>query len=172
MKLSVIIPVYNEEKTIKEIIDKVKKVDLNKEIIIVDDGSTDHTKEILRKIENNKIKVIRHIRNKGKGAAVRTGIRHATGDLILIQDADLEYNPANYNKLIRPITEKNAKVVYGYRKIKKQLRMYPLYYIGNISLYPYTPYTPYLPYSPIGNSIMNNNILFNRQKYNLHCAHS
>ncbi|OGM31294.1 glycosyl transferase [Candidatus Woesebacteria bacterium RIFCSPHIGHO2_01_FULL_44_21] len=121
MKLSVIIPVFNEEKTVAELISKVQKVKLRKEIIVVNDGSYDNTSSILKKFKN--IKVLNHKGNKGKGAAVRTGIRYATGDILLIQDADLEYNPEDYERLVKPIVERKAKVVYGSR-LKKYLLVF------------------------------------------------
>lgn len=123
MKLSVIVPVFNEEKTIKEIIKRVKKVKFQKEIIVVDDGSTDKTKQIVRSIRN--IKLVEHKKNLGKGTAVRTGIKIAKGDIILIQDADLEYDPNDYEKLIKPIVSGKTKVVYGSR-----LKNYPLILFG------------------------------------------
>jgi glycosyltransferase involved in cell wall biosynthesis len=116
MKLSIIIPVYNEEKTIEELISIVKKVDtkdIQKEIIAVDDGSKDNTLNILKKVKD--IKLIVHKKNSGKGAATRTGIKHSTGDIIIIQDADLEYDPNDYYKLIKPIIDGKTKVVYGSR---------------------------------------------------------
>lgn len=117
MKLSIIIPCYNEEKTIKEIIkriflySKIKK----KEIIIVDDGSTDGTKKILKKLKHKIIKVIYHKKNSGKGKAIQTALKHITGKIVLIQDADLEYHPKDYQKLVKPIKEKKYLVVYGSR---------------------------------------------------------
>ena len=140
MKLSIIIPVYNEEKHILEVIGKVKKVKLNniiKEIIVVDDFSTDSTKKILSELKDSSLKIFFHQKNHGKGAAIRTALKHATGDIILIQDADLEYNPKEYPKLLKPIIENKTKVVYGSRleTIKKDLKnMYKLHYIGNIFL--------------------------------------
>lgn len=117
MKLSIIVPVYNEEKTVKEIIRRVMAVPLSieKEIIIVDDFSTDSTKEILKKIDNKNINIVYHSKNQGKGSAIRTGIKYTTGDIIIIQDADLEYNPEEYPKLIQPILDGKTKVVYGSR---------------------------------------------------------
>jgi len=117
MKLSVIIPVYNEEKTVKEIINKVKSVnlDIEKEIIIVDDSSKDSTRDILKKIKDDSIKVYYHEKNKGKGAAVRTGLNNSSGEIIVIQDADLEYNPKEYPLLLDPILNGKEKVVYGSR---------------------------------------------------------
>ena len=140
MKLAVIIPGYNEEKTIAEVINRVKKVgigSIKKEIIVVDDFSKDKTREILLKLKDSSVKILFHEKNKGKGAAIRTGLQHATGDIILIQDADLEYNPEEYPKLLKPILDGDAKVVYGSRLdvIKKNLeKMYKLHYFGNVFL--------------------------------------
>ena len=139
-KLSIIIPVYNEEKTILEVINRVKKVKLKnikKEIIIVDDFSTDDTKKILTKLKDGSLKIFFHHGNQGKGAAIRTGLKYASGDIILIQDADLEYNPEEYENLLKPIMENKTKVVYGSRiaAIKKNLKnMYKMHYLGNIIL--------------------------------------
>jgi glycosyltransferase involved in cell wall biosynthesis len=117
MKLSVIIPVYNERSTIDEIIRRVEAVDLASEIIIVDDGSQDGTRDRLHEIAASDplVHVILHEANQGKGAAVQTGIRAASEDLIIIQDADLEYDPRDYPKLLQPIEEGLADVVYGSR---------------------------------------------------------
>lgn len=116
MKISVIIPAYNERNTIEEIIRRVQASSLVDEIIIVDDGSNDGTREILRSWdEKGKLRVVFHERNQGKGAAVATGIRTATGDVLLIQDADLEYDPRDYPNLLKPIQEGLADVVYGSR---------------------------------------------------------
>jgi glycosyltransferase involved in cell wall biosynthesis len=115
MKLSVIIPVYNENTTIEKIVDQVDKVAINKEIIIVDDGSNDGTRETLRTLNTSTIKTVFHEKNRGKGAAIRTGLTYVTGDIVIIQDADLEYNPQEYPKLLQPIIEGKTKVVYGSR---------------------------------------------------------
>jgi glycosyltransferase involved in cell wall biosynthesis len=116
MKLSVIIPIYNEVKTINEIVNRVKATGLADEILAVDDGSTDGSREVLTKLnDSGMIKVILHESNQGKGKAVRTGIQNASGDLLLIQDADLEYDPREYPVLLRPIQEGIADVVYGSR---------------------------------------------------------
>jgi len=147
MKLSIIIPVYNEEKTLLKLLKKVEEVNLpsfkgkiiEKEIILVDDCSKDKSREILRGIEK-KHKVFYHKENMGKGAALRTGFEHITGDIILVQDADLEYNPEDYPKLIKPILEGKTKVVYGSRfkskkgNLKKMHLTYMLHSVGNWGL--------------------------------------
>jgi glycosyltransferase involved in cell wall biosynthesis len=125
-------PVYNERETIREILKRVRAVDIDKEIIVVDDGSTDGTREILMEEEKKgDLRIFYHDENKGKGAAVRTGIRKARGDFIIIQDADLEYDPRDYHALIRPIIEGRAEVVYGSRFLGGPEEMLPLYNIGN-----------------------------------------
>ena len=116
MKISVIIPAYNEKSTIGEIIRRVKAVEVADEILVVDDGSTDGTRELLQDIhEDGVVRVIFHERNRGKGSAVRTAIEHVQGDLVIIQDADLEYDPREYKALLKPIEEGLAEVVYGSR---------------------------------------------------------
>ncbi|MBU1632517.1 MAG: glycosyltransferase family 2 protein [Nanoarchaeota archaeon] len=137
MKLSILIPVYNEENTISKIIDIIKKVDLgeiNKEIVVVDDGSKDNSLNILKKIDG--IKLVAHSKNSGKGAAIRTAIKNSTGDIIIVQDADLEYDPNDYFSLITPIIEYKAQVVYGSRRLKKENQKYSglSFYLGGISL--------------------------------------
>jgi glycosyltransferase involved in cell wall biosynthesis len=122
MKLSVVIPVYNEKDTIRQIYDAVKAVDLEKEIILVDDCSTDGTREILQNLQDDATRVVLHERNQGKGAALRTGFRNATGDIVIIQDADLEYDPSQYPKLIQPILQGKADVVYGSRFMTGEYR--------------------------------------------------
>jgi glycosyltransferase involved in cell wall biosynthesis len=116
MKLTVIIPVFNEAKTIEEIVRRVQKTGLADEIVIVDDGSTDGTRGLLAALDGTpNLRVLLHDRNRGKGAAVRTGIGSARGDVLLIQDADLEYDPREYPNLLRPLEEGIADVVYGSR---------------------------------------------------------
>ncbi|HUS50785.1 MAG TPA: glycosyltransferase family 2 protein [Candidatus Paceibacterota bacterium] len=115
MKLSVIIPAYNEKKTIWEIIQKVKATKILKEIIIIDDFSTDGTREYLKKLKDKEIQVFFHDKNYGKSHALRTGIKESKGDIIIIQDADLEYDPGDYYKLVKPIEQGKTKVVYGTR---------------------------------------------------------
>ena len=135
-KISVIVPVYNEKKTIKTLLERVKAValPLEKEIIVVDDGSGDGSTEILKNVDG--IRLIHHTKNKGKGAAVKTGLSHATGDIIIIQDGDLEYDPQDYKELIKPILENKAKVVYGSRMLNKKNKNHSStsFYLGGITL--------------------------------------
>jgi glycosyltransferase involved in cell wall biosynthesis len=118
-KLSILIPVFNERGTVEELVRRVRAANtlgLEKEIIIVDDASTDGTGEILKKIaQDGAVKVVAHPQNRGKGAALRTAIQHVTGDILLIQDADLEYDPAEFPVLLKPIIDGRADVVYGSR---------------------------------------------------------
>ena len=114
-KLSIIIPVYNEDVTVHTVIEKILKIKFNKEIIVVNDGSTDGTTDILKQYDKSEIKIVCHRKNLGKGAAIRTGFINATGDILLIQDADLEYNPDDYPALLEPIISGKADVVYGSR---------------------------------------------------------
>jgi len=131
MKVSVIIPVYNERNTLAEIIRRVRAVELEKEIIVVDDGSTDGTRQILGALDDQIDKTILHDRNQGKGAALRTGIPHATGDIVIIQDADLEYDPEDYISLLKPFAKHGAKAVYGSRFTGPRKDMFLLHWIGN-----------------------------------------
>jgi len=133
-EISVIIPVYNEKNTILEIIRRVKAVKIPKEIIIVDDFSTDGTREVLRRINDKEIKIFYHEKNYGKSHALRTGIKKINGKIAIIQDADLEYDPQDYPSLIRPILEGKTKVVYGTRfpRYKKRLSLFKnKFYLAN-----------------------------------------
>ncbi|MCF7861667.1 glycosyltransferase family 2 protein [Candidatus Woesearchaeota archaeon] len=139
--LSIIIPVYNEKENLLKILCKVEESDvlgLQKEIVLVDDCSTDGTRELLKKLKH---KVILHRKNGGKGRALRTGFKHARGDIILIQDADLEYDPVDYPKLLKPILDKKTNIVYGTRfysqkgHLKENRHMtYRLHFFGNYIL--------------------------------------
>jgi len=132
LKLSVIVPVYNERETVREILERVRAVEVEKEIVVVDDGSTDGTRDILREEETRgDLRVVYHPQNRGKGAAIRTGLQHATGDVILIQDADLEYDPRDYPRLLQPILEGHAEVVYGSRFLGKRESMLFWHALGN-----------------------------------------
>jgi|SRR6185369_8497611 len=141
MKLSIIIPVYNEEKTVIELLEKVAKVNfspIEREIIVVEDGSTDGTKAKLQKANIKGIKFVYHEKNSGKGAAVRTGIKHATGEYIVIQDADLEYDPRQLVPLVKPLYEGKAEVVFGTRldrlpdfKGEQKTMQSFIHYVGN-----------------------------------------
>ncbi|MEK9170032.1 MAG: glycosyltransferase family 2 protein [Patescibacteria group bacterium] len=136
-KLSIVIPAYNEKNTIEAIIKKVKAVDLGgleKEIIIVDDGSKDGTREILRQMPG--IRLILHEKNLGKGGAIKTGFQNATGDILIIQDADLEYDPQDYKKILSPILNGQADVVYGSRFLTSEPKrvLFIWHFLGNISL--------------------------------------
>ena len=134
MKLSVVIPVYNEKNTIEEIISRVQAVDvgIKKEIILVDDCSNDGTREILEKLTQDNIKVYFHSKNQGKGASLQTGFSKVEGDIILIQDADLEYDPREYSKLLEPILDGRADAVYGSRFLGDPHRvLFFWHYVGN-----------------------------------------
>jgi glycosyltransferase involved in cell wall biosynthesis len=131
--LSVIVPVFNERTTVAEIVRRIRAVELPMplEVILVDDGSSDGTDKILTAIGDSTVRVITHGRNQGKGAAVRSGLEVARGDLIIIQDADLEYDPADWPRLLSPILRGKAKVVYGSRFTGERKNMLPLHWVGN-----------------------------------------
>ena len=133
MQISVIIPAYNEARTLAEIIRRVQAAPGDKEIIVVDDGSTDETPAILESLQSGLVRVIRHPKNLGKGAAVRSGLARAQGDVILIQDADLEYDPQDYAKLLEPFA-RGAEVVYGNRRHDRYPISYRRYQWGGILL--------------------------------------
>lgn len=132
MKLSVIIPVYNEVNTVERVLEQVSAVDVVDEILVVDDCSSDGTSDILDKISNPKVRVFRHAKNMGKGAAIRTAQEHLTGDAVIIQDADLEYSPAEFPRLLAPIADDRADVVYGSRYSGSELLVDTFWhYVGN-----------------------------------------
>ena len=136
LKLSIVIPIYNERETLETLIAKVNAVDYDKEILLIDDFSSDGTREVLKKYENKEnFQVLYHDHNQGKGAALRTGFSNVNGDIIIIQDADLEYNPADYGTLIEPILDGRADVVYGSRFLGGPHRVLFFWHsIGNMVL--------------------------------------
>ena len=130
--LSILMPVFNEVKTLETILERVEAVDLAKEIILVDDFSTDGTRDLLKALEGREgIRVLFHDRNRGKGAALRTALEHIRGTHVVIQDADLEYNPGDYPTLLRPILEGEADVVYGSRFLGPRRVFLYSHYLGN-----------------------------------------
>jgi glycosyltransferase involved in cell wall biosynthesis len=131
--LTVVIPVYNERATVAEIIRRIRAVDipLTLQVIVVDDASSDGSDKVLQALEDSTVRVIRHAHNQGKGAAIRTGMEAMTGDLLLIQDADLEYDPDDWPRLLDPILKGKARVVYGSRFTGERMNMAPLHWFGN-----------------------------------------
>jgi glycosyltransferase involved in cell wall biosynthesis len=132
-KLSVIVPVYNERNTVVEILRRMRAVDLpvDREFIVVDDGSDDGTRAVLTQLGDSTTKIVKHSTNRGKGAAIRTALQHVTGDLVLIQDADLEYDPEDWLRLLGPVLKGNAEVVYGSRFTGEHRNMLFLHWCGN-----------------------------------------
>ncbi len=172
-KISVIIPVFNEENCILEIYNKVKEANIGnikKEIIIVDDCSTDKTAERIKEIKDKEVKILFHEKNYGKGRAIRTGLKEVTGDIIIIQDADLEYDPNDFQILIKPILEGKAEVVYGSRRLNKENEQYAglSYYVGGIGLTKITNmlYNSHLTDEATGYKVFKTELL---QSLNLEC---
>jgi glycosyltransferase involved in cell wall biosynthesis len=132
-KLSVIVPVYNERQTVVEILRRMRNVDLplDLEILVVDDASSDGTSSALNHLEDSTVRVLRHEHNQGKGAAIRTALPYATGDLVIIQDADLEYDPDDWLKLLTPVFKGRAQVVYGSRFTGERRNMLYWHWVGN-----------------------------------------
>jgi glycosyltransferase involved in cell wall biosynthesis len=134
--LTVITPVFNERSTVAEVIRRMRAVDLplKVQIIVVDDGSSDGSDKVLGALEDSTVRVIRHEQNQGKGAAIRTGLSEARGDLILIQDADLEYDPNDWPRLLEPVLRGKARVVFGSRFTGERKNMLPSHWMGNRAL--------------------------------------
>lgn len=133
MKVSVLIPVYNEVSTLARVVERVMAVDMEKEVLIIDDGSTDGTWEVIQELATRwpgVVKPLRHERNRGKGAALRTAIPHITGEVVITQDADLEYDPADYPRLLAPFASPEVQVVYGSRNLQRNPRSSWTFYWG------------------------------------------
>ena len=132
-KLSVIVPVFNERNTVVEIVRRMRAVELpvEREIVLVDDGSDDGTRAVLPQLGDSTVRVVTHPHNRGKGAAVRTGLANVTGDLVIVQDADLEYDPEDWPRLLAPVLKGKAQVVYGSRFTGERRNMLFLHWLGN-----------------------------------------
>jgi glycosyltransferase involved in cell wall biosynthesis len=134
-KLSVVVPVYNERNTLVEVVRRMRAVELqdtiDREIVVVDDGSSDGTRDVLRQLGDSTVRVVMHDDNRGKGAAVRTGFAQATGDYVLIQDADLEYDPEDWPRMLAPVIAGKARVVYGSRFTGERRNMLFFHWVGN-----------------------------------------
>jgi glycosyltransferase involved in cell wall biosynthesis len=132
-KLSVIVPIYNERNTVAEVVRRMRAVELpvEREILLVDDGSTDGTRDVLRQLSDSTVRVLMHPHNRGKGAAIRSGLEQVGGDLVLIQDADLEYDPEDWPRLLAPVLRGRAEVVYGSRFTGERRNMLFLHWVGN-----------------------------------------
>jgi glycosyltransferase involved in cell wall biosynthesis len=131
--LSVIVPVFNERSTVAEIVRRMRSVELpvEREIVVVDDGSDDGTGDVLTQLRDSTVRVVKHARNQGKGAAIRTGLETSSGDLVLVQDADLEYDPDDWPRLLAPVLKGRARVVYGSRFTGERRNMLFLHWVGN-----------------------------------------
>ena len=134
-KLSIVVPVFNERNTLVEILRRMRAVELpdgiEREIIVVDDGSSDGTRDVLNQLGDSTVRVVMHDVNRGKGAALRTGFAHATGEYVLVQDADLEYDPEDWPRMLNPVLRGKARVVYGSRFTGERRNMLLLHWIGN-----------------------------------------
>jgi glycosyltransferase involved in cell wall biosynthesis len=134
-KLSVVVPVFNERNTLVEVLRRMRAVELpdgiEREIIVVDDGSNDGTRDVLKQLGDSTVRVVMHDVNRGKGAALRTGLVHASGEYVLVQDADLEYDPEDWPKLLNPVLRGKARVVYGSRFTGERRNMMLVHWVGN-----------------------------------------
>ncbi len=165
--VSIVIPVYNEKKSLPKIIEKVQSANclgLRKEIVVVDDGSTDGTGDLLKKIRIKGLKKIYLEKNQGKGSALRAGFAHASGQIIIVQDADLEYNPADYPVLLSPILAGTSEVVYGSRELTINTHSYPLFFLGGkaITLVTRVLYGGKITDVPTGYKVFDRQILMKR----------